>query len=274
MSLAAGARLGPYEILSALGAGGMGEVYRARDPRLGRDVAIKTVRGLISHEQSQRLELEARATAALNHPNIVAVYDVGFASDLAYIVTELLEGETLHALLRRGPLDVPHAISMASQIADALAAAHAKGIVHRDLKPENVFVLPGGRIKVLDFGLAKLIAADDAVGASLETMSALTVAGEVVGTAAYLAPEQARCGAVDFRADIFSFGCVLYEMLAGHSPFRADTFADTLIAILKEPRLRCQETCTWRQRSTGSCTAAWTRILTGASSRRATCGLH
>jgi hypothetical protein len=235
MPLAAGTRLGPYEIVAPLGAGGMGEVYRARDPRLGRDVAIKTVRGFISDEQSRRLELEARATAALNHPNIVAVYDVGFASGLAYIVTELLEGENLRALLRRERLEVARAINIASQIAEALAAAHAKGIVHRDLKPENVFVLPGGRIKVLDFGLAKLIAADHAVGASLETMSALTVAGEVVGTAAYLAPEQARGGAVGHRADIFSFGCVLYEMLAGHSPFRADTFADTLIAILKEP---------------------------------------
>ena len=235
MPLAPGTKVGAYEIVALLGAGGMGEVYRARDPRLGRDVAVKTVRGPMDRGRLKRLELEARAAAALNHPNVITVFDVGSDQDHAYVVTELLEGQSLRAVLRQGRLSVPAALDYARQIADALAAAHAKGIVHRDLKPENVFVLPGDRIKVLDFGLAKFVAAADGAGADVDTTAALTMAGAVVGTPAYLAPEQARGGVIDHRADIFGFGAVLYEMLAGASPFRASTLADTLIAILRDP---------------------------------------
>ncbi|HEY6212799.1 MAG TPA: protein kinase [Vicinamibacterales bacterium] len=232
-SLATGTRLGPYEIVALIGRGGFGEVYRARDSRLGRDVAVKTVRGAMTREEVRRLDVEARATAALNHPNVVHVYDVGFESDLAFVVTELLDGETLRAVLGRGAVQPPVAMEYARQIADALAAAHAKGIVHRDLKPENIFVLPDGRIKVLDFGLAKQIVAD--ADGALDTASVLTIAGEAVGTPAYFSPEQARAHAVDRRGDMFSFGVVLHEMLTGVSPFKRDTIADTVAAVIRDP---------------------------------------
>src|ERR1051326_1431765 len=232
-SLATGTRLGPYEIVALIGRGGFGEVYRARDSRLGRDVAVKTVRGAMTREEVRRLDVEARATAALNHPNIVHVYDVGFESDLAFVVTELLDGETLRAVVGRGAVQPPVAMEYARQIADALAAAHAKGIVHRDLKPENIFVLPDGRIKVLDFGLAKQIVAD--ADGALDTASVLTIAGEAVGTPAYFSPEQARAHAVDRRGDMFSFGVVLHEMLTGVSPFKRDTIADTVAAVIRDP---------------------------------------
>jgi serine/threonine protein kinase len=231
-SLPPGTRLGPYELVALIGRGGGGEVYRAHDARLGRDVAVKTVRGGLTREEVRRLEVEARATAALSHTNIVAVYDVGSEAELAYVVTELLDGENLRAVVRRGPIPPALALDYARQIADALVAAHAKNIVHRDLKPENVFVLPGGRIKVLDFGLAKQMVADP--GGALDTKSVLTIAGEVVGTPAYFAPEQARAQAVDQRTDIFSFGAVLHEMLSGTAPFRRDTLADTLAAVMRD----------------------------------------
>ena len=224
MSLAPGARLGAYEIVSLLGAGGMGEVYRARDTRLGRDVAIKVIPPGFSADPDrlQRFEQEAHAAAALNHPNILAVYDVGTHDPSAgsgqavpYIVSELLEGETLRERLSAGPLPVRKAIELGIQIAQALAAAHEKGIVHRDLKPENIFINKDGRAKVLDFGLAKLTQSESPIvaGTNVPTTPAgnLTQAGVMLGTIGYMAPEQVRGQAVDHRADLFSLGAILYE---------------------------------------------------------------
>ncbi|HYL39036.1 MAG TPA: protein kinase [Bryobacteraceae bacterium] len=221
MPLSAGSRLGPYEIVALIGAGGMGEVYRARDTRLGRDVAIK-----VSKEQfSERFEREARAVAALNHPNICHLYDVG----PNYLVMELVEGEAL-----KGPLPLDVALQYAGQIADALDAAHDKGIVHRDLKPGNILITRDGAVKVLDFGLAKT-GAGPAQGSESPTFTiGATEAGMILGTAAYMSPEQARGKPVDKRADIWAFGTVLYEMLTGEQLFRGETVSDTLAAVLKE----------------------------------------
>jgi serine/threonine-protein kinase len=207
MSLSAGARLGPYEILSPLGAGGMGEVYRARDPRMGRDVAIK-----VSAERfSDRFEREVHAVAALNHSNICHLYDVG----PNYLVMELVEGPTLTARIQQGALPLDEALAIARQIADALEAAHEKGIVHRDLKPANIKITQDGVVKVLDFGLAKMaepaVAAQDSENSPTLTIEG-TRAGQILGTAAYMSPEQARGRAVDKRADIWAFGVVLYEI--------------------------------------------------------------
>jgi serine/threonine protein kinase len=239
MALAAGARLGPYEILSALGSGGMGEIYRARDPRLGRDVAIKVLPAEFSvdADRLRRFEQEARAAAALNHPNILTVHEIGTPDGQPYIVSELLDGQTLRAALGHGALPVKKAIEYASQICQGLAAAHERGIVHRDLKPENVFVTKDGRIKILDFGLAKLSEVA-VVGASATMMAtrAETSPGLVVGTIGYMSPEQVRGHPVDHRSDIFSFGSILYEMLSGARLFTSDTAGDTLSAILvKDP---------------------------------------
>jgi len=233
-----GARLGPYEIIAQIGAGGMGEVYRARDTRLGRDVAIKVLPAdfAVDAERLKRFEREAKATAALSHPNILAVYDVGTHEGVPYLVEELLDGESLRERLARGPVPVPEAIGIAAEVAHGLAAAHEKHIVHRDLKPENVFLTREGTVKILDFGLAKLVE-----GVPLGEADTLTYAptdatgfGRVLGTMAYMAPEQARGMPVDQRVDIFSFGVVLYEMLAGERPFRGETATDTVAAILKE----------------------------------------
>src|SRR5215510_531212 len=231
MSLSAGTRLGPYEILAPLGTGGMGEVYRARDPRMGREVAIK-----VSFERfSDRFEREVHAVAALNHPNVCQVYDVG----PNYLVMELVEGPTLGDRIREGALPLEEALAIARQIADALEAAHEKGIIHRDLKPANIKIKPDGAVKVLDFGLAK-IAEQAAVAGSPEesptvTMGA-TAAGHIMGTAAYMAPEQARGKTVDKRADIWAFGVVLYEMLTGRRLFEGETISDTLAGVLtKDP---------------------------------------
>ena len=240
MTLSAGAKLGPYEIAAPLGAGGMGEVYRAKDPRLGRDVAIKVLPASLSQDADRlkRFEQEARAAGVLNHPNITAVYDLGTnASDGApYIVTELLEGETLRSRLSGGALPVRKATDYAIQIAKGLAAAHEKGIVHRDLKPENLFVTKDGRLKILDFGLAKLKAEKDGEQQTdLRTISG-TEPGVVLGTMGYMSPEQVRGKPADRRSDLFSFGTILYEMLSGQRAFRGDTAADTITAILtKEP---------------------------------------
>jgi Tol biopolymer transport system component len=233
-----GERFGPYEIVSPLGAGGMGEVYKARDTRLGRDVALKVLRApfVVESERLRRFEQEAQAAASLNHPNIVAVFDVGDDKGTPYVVSELLEGETLRARLRSGALGVRCALDYAMQLAHGLEAAHQKGIVHRDLKPENVFVTRDGRVKILDFGLAKL--RDDAapVAASLSTMTAITVPGAIVGTLGYMSPEQLRAQPVDHRTDIFAFGAIFYEMLSGQRAFRGSTAADALGAILmKDP---------------------------------------
>ena len=233
MHLAPGSRLGPYEIGDLLGAGGMGEVYRARDPRLGRDVAIKILPATFAADPDrlQRFEQEARATAALNDSNIVAVYDVGTAAGQPYVVTELLDGVTLRAALADGPLALRKALAYAQQIARGLAAAHRRGIVHRDLKPENVFVTADGLVKILDFGLAKL---SEAAGDATRAPCRRPPPGLVLGTVGYMSPEQARGEPADHRADIFSFGAVLYEMLAGQRAFQGSSPVETLSAILKE----------------------------------------
>jgi eukaryotic-like serine/threonine-protein kinase len=236
MALTPGSKLGPYEIQSPLGAGGMGEVCRARDTRLGRDVAVKILPKALSldADRLRRFEQEALATAALNHPNILAIFDIGTSDGSPYVVSELLEGETLRDRLRTGPIPMRKALDHALQIAHGLAAAHEKGIIHRDLKPENLFITKDGRVKVLDFGLAKLTQPDSSAHTSLRTMTHVTDIGVVMGTAGYMSPEQVRGVAVDARSDIFSFGALLYEMLSGNRAFRGDTAADTMSAILKE----------------------------------------
>jgi Tol biopolymer transport system component len=237
MALAPGTRLGRYEVIAPLGAGGMGEVFRARDTRLGRDVALKVLPDRFSDDRRMlvRFETEAKAVAALSHPNILALFDVGEEGGVPFAVTELLEGETLRALVTRGPAPVRRALEIAREIAEGLSAAHAKGIVHRDIKPENVFLTKDGHAKVLDFGLARhetaFRSSDDTHS---PTLSALTDAGTVVGTVAYMSPEQARGLPVDHRSDQFSLGAVLYEMLAGKRAFRADTPADVLTAIIRD----------------------------------------
>jgi serine/threonine protein kinase len=213
MPLAPGSKLGPYEILAALGAGGMGEVYRARDPRLGREVAIKILPAGSAgdSERMRRFEQEARATAALSHPNILAVFDIGSQDNSPYIVSELLEGETLRARLISGPLPVRKAVDYALQIARGLTAAHDHGIFHRDLKPENLFITRDGHVKILDFGLAKLTMPElGAPGLSAEaTLDSVTGRGALLGTLGYMSPEQCRGAAVDARSDLFSFGAGL-----------------------------------------------------------------
>jgi len=244
MSLAPGVRLGAYEVMSLIGSGGMGEVYRARDPRLGRDVAVKVLPAAFSDDPDRlrRFEQEARAAAALNHPGILAVHDIGTHDGAPYVVSELLEGENLRERLRNGALPVRKAIDYGVQIAHGLAAAHEKGIVHRDLKPENIFITADSRVKILDFGLAKLILPQPAVSrlttfappAFDDAHKPDTMPGMVLGTIGYMAPEQVRGLAADHRSDIFAFGALLYEMLSGQRAFHGETAADTMTAILKE----------------------------------------
>ena len=235
MSIAAGTHIGPYEIVGWLGAGGMGDVYRARDPRLGREVAIKLIPETCATDaiRLHRFEQEARAAGQLNHPNILTVYDVGTHAGAPYIVSELLEGESLRSRLQEGALSWRKAIEYARQVAEGLAAAHAKSIVHRDLKPDNVFVTSEGRVKILDFGIAKLTQPSDGPGRRIG-LPTETEHGTVVGTAGYMSPEQVRGEAVDPRSDIFSFGAMLYEMLTGRAAFTRGTTAETMAAILKE----------------------------------------
>jgi eukaryotic-like serine/threonine-protein kinase len=237
MPIPSGTKLGPYEIVAPVGAGGMGEVYRARDQRLGRDVAIKVLPAALSRdaERMRRFEQEARAAAALNHPNILAVFDIGTHDDSPYLVTELLEGETLRERMQARALSARKAVDYAQQIARGLVAAHEKGILHRDLKPENIFVTSSGQVKILDFGLAKLIIPEGAGSASdSPTLATGTAAGVVLGTVGYMSPEQVRGLAVDARSDLFSLGTILYEMASGRRAFGGDTPADTMSAILKE----------------------------------------
>jgi serine/threonine protein kinase len=238
MPLAAGARLGPYEILAPIGAGGMGEVYRGRDPRLGRDVAIKVLPASFSSDADRlkRFEQEARAAGVLNHPNITIVYDIGQHDGTPYVVQELLEGETLRLELASGRFSPRKAIDYAMQIAQGLAAAHDKGIVHRDLKPENLFVTKEGRVKILDFGLAKLTQAEGASSSAtnLPTETRGTEPGVVLGTLGYMSPEQVKGKPADARSDIFAFGAVLYEMLSGKRAFQGESAAETISAILRE----------------------------------------
>jgi eukaryotic-like serine/threonine-protein kinase len=236
MALTPGTKIGPYEIVSPLGAGGMGEVYRARDPRLGREVAIKVLPSSLSADPGrlQRFEQEARSASALNHPNILVVYDVGTENGVPYLVTELLEGETLRERLRDSALPLRKGSEHAEQIAQGLAAAHERGIVHRDLKPDNIFLCRDGRVKILDFGLAKLIASEPQDATLTSLQSHRTQEGTVLGTAGYMSPEQVRGQAADPRSDIFAFGAVLYEMFSGRRAFEGPTPADTASAILRE----------------------------------------
>ena len=237
MSLAAGTRLGPYEILAPIGAGGMGEVYRARDRKLDRDVAIKVLPESVAADPDAlaRFEREAKAVAALSHPNILAIFDFGTHAGISYAVTELLEGQTLREKLLPGPVPPKQALDYALQIARGLSAAHEKGIVHRDLKPENLFVARGGHLKILDFGLAKRVeAVAPRAETSAPTRSDHTEPGTVLGTMGYMSPEQVRGLPVDHRSDIFSFGAVLYELLSGKKAFNKSTASDTIAAILKE----------------------------------------
>ena len=236
MPLTSGTRLGPYEIQSPLGAGGMGEVYRARDARLNRDVAIKILPASFSADPDrlQRFAQEARAAAALNHANILSIYDIGDDRGAPYVVSELLEGETLRDRLRNSALTSRKAIEYAQQIARGLAAAHEKGIVHRDLKPENLFITNDGHVKILDFGLAKFTRPEADLSDEAPTIQVATEAGTVLGTAGYMSPEQVRGKPADSRSDIFSFGAILYEMLSGKRAFHGDSAADTMSAILKE----------------------------------------
>jgi len=237
-----GTRLGPYEISGAIGAGGMGEVYKAKDSRLGRDVAIKVLPTSFADDPDRRarFEREAQAVAALSHPNVIAIFDTGVHEDPStgsgqaslYVVMELLTGQTLRERLTSGAMPVRQAVDTAVQIARGLGAAHGKGIVHRDLKPENIFLLDDGQVKILDFGLARQAAAADSSGAT-QTM-AMTGAGTVMGTVGYMAPEQVRGLVVDARADVFSFGAVLYEMVSGQRAFQRDTAADSMTAILTQ----------------------------------------
>ncbi|HKA00968.1 MAG TPA: protein kinase, partial [Candidatus Solibacter sp.] len=237
MSLSPGSRLGPYEIVGPLGAGGMGEVFRARDPRLGRDVALKVLPEIFARDESRRARFsqEARAAGALNHPGIVAVYDIGFEDGAFYMVTELVEGPTLRALMEEGRIPHRRMIDLSTQVAEALAAAHTAGITHRDLKPENIMVNQEGRAKILDFGLAKHIAPAPTASAEGATATvAITQEGAVLGTMGYMAPEQIRGKPADARTDIFSLGLVMYEMLSGLRAFQRDTSADSISALLRE----------------------------------------
>jgi Tol biopolymer transport system component len=244
MALSSGTKLGPYEIQSLLGAGGMGEVYRARDTRLDRIVAIKVLPASFSADPDRmaRFAQEARAAAALNHPNILSIFDIGDDHGLPYVVSELLEGETLRERLRSGLLSSRKAIDYGLQVARGLAAAHEKGIVHRDLKPENLFITNDGRAKILDFGLAKLILPEASSGADAPTLHAVTEPGLIMGTAGYMSPEQVRGQAADARSDIFAFGAILYEMISGKRAFHGETSADTMSAILKEETPELSET--------------------------------
>ena len=240
MSLTPGTRLGPYEVTAQIGVGGMGEVYRARDVKLQRDVAIKVLPTAFAHdaERLARFEREARTLASLNHPNIAQVHGLEQADGVQALVMELVEGPTLADRITRGAIPVDEALPIATQIAEALEAAHEQGIIHRDLKPANIKVRPDGTVKVLDFGLAKALEPTGAISPGMSqaptiTTPAVTQHGVILGTAAYMSPEQARGKAVDKRSDVWAFGCVLFEMLAGKRAFGGDDISDTLANVLK-----------------------------------------
>jgi TolB-like protein len=236
MTLSQGDRLGRYEILASIGAGGMGEVWRARDTELDREVAVKVLPPKVadSPDRRKRFEREARATAALNHPNLLMVFDVGLDEGRPYLVTELLEGETLRRMLRHGPPPPASAVAWSLEIAQGLAAAHSRNVVHRDLKPDNVFLTTDNRVKILDFGLAKILETEIADEDETAALSSDTAAGTLLGTMGYMAPEQLRGDPVDTRTDVFAFGCVLYEMLSGRRPFAGGSSADYVSAALRD----------------------------------------
>ena len=244
MALNPGTKLGPYEVVAPAGAGGMGEVYRARDARLNREVAVKVLPTEFSrdHDRLHRFQQEAQAVASLNHPNIMAIHDFGEHERSPYIVAELLEGETLRERLRGGALPARKATDYAEQIARGLAAAHEKGIVHRDLKPENIFITRDGRVKILDFGLAKLARPEGIPATDAATLVSQTEPGVVMGTVGYMSPEQVKGQTADHRSDLFSFGAILYEMLSGRRAFRGETSVETMSAILKEDPPELTET--------------------------------
>src|SRR5262245_47133718 len=241
MPLTAGAHLGPYEILAALGAGGMGEVYRARDTKLDRDVAIKVLTELFvsDPDRGARFQREAKTLAALNHPHIGGIYGLEDAGGVRALVLELVEGPTLADRIAQGPIPLDEALPIVKQIAEALEAAHEQGIIHRDLKPANIKLRDDGMVKVLDFGLAKAMDPASAISPSLTafptitTPAMMTGVGTILGTAAYMSPEQARGRAVDKRSDIWALGCVLYEMLTGKRAFEGEDVGDTLAAVLR-----------------------------------------
>ncbi|MBV9494306.1 MAG: serine/threonine protein kinase, partial [Acidobacteria bacterium] len=235
-----GTTLGPYEILAQIGAGGMGEVYRALDTRLGRQVAVKVLSRSYTNdaEATRRFEQEARAAGMLNHPNIVALYDIGTEGNIRYIVSELLQGESMRQRIRQGPIPARKAVDYAVQVARGLAAAHEKGIIHRDLKPENLFITRDGQVKILDFGLVKLIGGHHdgpPVDEHAVTLAGTpTEPGRLLGTVGYMAPEQIRGQSGDHRSDLFSFGAILFEMVTGRQAFRGDSPIETLNSILKD----------------------------------------
>ncbi|MCU0231596.1 MAG: serine/threonine protein kinase [Acidobacteria bacterium] len=268
MTLVPGTKLGPYEIVSPLGAGGMGEVWKAKDTRLDRFVAVKVLPARLSKDAEllARFEREARAVAALNHPNIMALHDIGTQDGVVYAVMELLEGESLRTRLEQGPLPARKAIELAVQAARGLAAAHEKGVVHRDLKPDNLWVTNDGRLKILDFGLAKqLLRQDSAPNSLLETEvlpsgeAGSTERGTILGTVGYMSPEQVRGESVDARSDLFSFGAVLFEMLTG-----------TRSCATTRRNSRRRRAGRFPRGSSGSCTTAWRRAPTSASARPTT----
>src|SRR6185503_17692279 len=242
MPLSAGTRLGPYEILSALGAGGMGEVYRARDTKLDRSVAIKILPEAFAAdtERIARFQREAKTLASLNHPNIANIHGLEESNGVRALVMELVEGEDLSQRIARGPISIDEALSIAKQIAEALESAHEHGIIHRDLKPANIKLRDDGTVKVLDFGLAKAVepmpsAANMSRSPTITSPAMMTGVGVLLGTAAYMAPEQARGKTVDKRADIWAFGCVLYEMVTGMRAFPGQDFTETIAAVVKDP---------------------------------------
>ena len=237
VQLEPGQYVGPYQIISFLAAGGMGEVYRARDTKLKRDIAIKILPDEFSRDADRvsRFLREAEVLASLNHPNIGAIYDLEEVNGARFLVLELIEGETLAERIARGPIPIDEALAIAKQIVDALEAAHERGIVHRDLKPANVKITPDGKVKVLDFGLAKVFETQSpsATRSNSPTMLSGTMGGMIVGTAAYMSPEQARGQPADQRSDVFAFGCVLFEMLAGQQAFQGEDISDVLAAVIK-----------------------------------------
>src|SRR6202521_1810617 len=239
MTIAAGTHLGSYEVLAPIGSGGMGEVYQAHDTKLGRDVAIKVLPEAFAHDAERlvRFQREAKMLAALNHPNIATIHGLEQSGGTSYLVMELVSGETLQQRVKRdGPVLVEESLTIAKQIAEALEAAHEKGIIHRDLKPANVKVTPEGKVKVLDFGLAKAFAGEGTTEdmSNSPTLSmAATMQGVILGTAAYMSPEQAKGKAVDKRTDIWAFGCVLYELLTGKQAFHGEATTEILAAVLR-----------------------------------------